>query len=84
MYNMKTATVREVRHDFGRVLNWVDEGEEVRITKRHRIVAKLVPPDPEHPRKVRMPDFQKRLARLFGSNRIRAIEELLREREERI
>ncbi len=41
---MKTATVRQVRHDFGSVLNWVEEGEQVEISKHGKIVALLSPP----------------------------------------
>ena len=43
MYNMKTATVRQVRHDFGEVLSWIMEGEEVLITRRHRSIARMIP-----------------------------------------
>ena len=41
---MKTATIRQVRHDFGTVLDWVGEGEQVEISKRGKIVALLSPP----------------------------------------
>jgi prevent-host-death family protein len=41
---MKTATVRQLRHDFGSVLNWVEEGEAVSISKRGKIIALLSPP----------------------------------------
>jgi len=34
---MKTATVRQWRHDFGSVLNWVEAGEAVGISKRGTI-----------------------------------------------
>lgn len=41
---MKTATIRQVRHDFGTVLDWIGEGEQVEISKRGKIVALLSPP----------------------------------------
>ena len=41
--NMKTATTREVQHHFSRVLDWVDAGEEVVITRRGKRVATLGP-----------------------------------------
>lgn len=63
---MKTATVRQLRHDFGSVLNWVQEGEEVEIRKRGEVVARLTPP-PRNSRKVaRRPNFAARLKRIFG------------------
>jgi prevent-host-death family protein len=42
---MKTASVREVQHHFSKVLAWVEKGEEVQITRRNKLVAKIVPAD---------------------------------------
>ena len=41
---MKTATIRQVRNDFGTVLGWINAGEEVTILKRRQPVARLLPP----------------------------------------
>jgi len=64
---MKTATVRQLRHDFGSVLNWVEEGEAVRISKRGKVVALLSPP-PRNRRQrgAKRPDFAARLKRIYG------------------
>ena len=40
---MKTATVRDLRNHFARISRWVESGQEVEITKRGGVVAKLVP-----------------------------------------
>jgi len=40
---MKTATVRELRNEYSRLLRWVAAGEEVEITRRGEPVARLVP-----------------------------------------
>ncbi len=40
--NMKTATTREVQHHFSKVLDWVDAGEEVVITRRGKKVARVI------------------------------------------
>jgi prevent-host-death family protein len=40
---MKTATVRELRNNYNAVLAWVEKGEEVAISRRGKIVARLVP-----------------------------------------
>jgi prevent-host-death family protein len=40
---MKTATIRELRNNYNRLLDWVDQGEEVQILKRGKAVARLVP-----------------------------------------
>lgn len=64
---MKTATVRKLRHDFGSVLNWVEAGEAVGISKRGRIIALLSPPPTPRPAKAkRRPDFLGRLKRIYG------------------
>ena len=40
---MKTATVRHLRNQYSAVLRWIDAGEEVTISRRGKIVARLVP-----------------------------------------
>ncbi len=40
---MKTATVRDLRNDFGRVSKWVEAGETVCILKRGKPFARVVP-----------------------------------------
>jgi prevent-host-death family protein len=62
---MKTATVRQIRHDFGSVLKMIEEGEEVTITRRNKPVARLAPPPPVTPKLFKRPDFASRLALRF-------------------
>jgi antitoxin (DNA-binding transcriptional repressor) of toxin-antitoxin stability system len=40
---MKTATVRELRNDFGRLSAAIEKGQSVQILKRGRPFARLVP-----------------------------------------
>jgi len=64
---MKTATLRQLRHDFGSVLAWVEQGEAVEISKRGKIIALLSPPPIAKPAKSRKrPDFAARLKRIYG------------------
>lgn len=63
---MKTASVRQLRHDFGAVLNWIEEGERVEISKRGKIIALLSPPPPIKAKPKGRPDFAARLKRLYG------------------
>jgi antitoxin (DNA-binding transcriptional repressor) of toxin-antitoxin stability system len=44
---MKVATIRQVRHEFSTVLEWIADGEPVQISKRGKVVAVLSPPAPE-------------------------------------
>jgi antitoxin (DNA-binding transcriptional repressor) of toxin-antitoxin stability system len=64
---MKTATVRQLRHDFGEVLSWIMDGEEVIITKHRRSIARMLPVVSEEENQVKMPDFFKRMEKVFGS-----------------
>lgn len=63
---MKMATVRELRQNFGSLLKWLEEGQEVGITMRRRLVARLVPEHPASRAKARTPDFLKRMRRIHG------------------
>ncbi len=49
---MKTASVRELRNHYTSVMKWIEAGEEVKISKRGKIIARLVPEKPKAPRKV--------------------------------
>jgi antitoxin (DNA-binding transcriptional repressor) of toxin-antitoxin stability system len=70
MCHMKTASIREVRHDFSRILEWVAGGEEVAITKRRETVARLLPAV-RHPRaRGKLPDVSARLKKVFGRKMI--------------
>ncbi len=40
---MKTATVRDLRNHYTRLLGWIAAGEEVAVSRRGRVIARLVP-----------------------------------------
>jgi len=40
---MKTATVRDLRNRYTTVLRWISAGEEVLITQRGKVIARLSP-----------------------------------------
>ena len=40
---MKTASIRDLRNDFRRVAKWIEVGESVRIVRRGKPFARLVP-----------------------------------------
>ncbi|HBC85971.1 MAG TPA: hypothetical protein DCZ94_03355 [Lentisphaeria bacterium] len=64
---MKKATVTQLRRDFGEVLSWIMEGEELVITRRHRSIARMLPIIPEEKKILKMPDFTGRMKNIFGS-----------------
>lgn len=61
---MKEASVRDLRYDFKKIERLLAQGEEIRITKRKRVIGRLVPERPEKP--VEMPDFLGRLRKIYG------------------
>jgi prevent-host-death family protein len=65
MFNMRTVGLRELRHDLPRILRRVDRGEEIEVTNRRRVIARLVPSHRPAASAVAMPDFSERLRRIF-------------------
>lgn len=53
---MRTATVRDLRNHYTSLLGWVKAGEEVLITQRGAVVARLVPEKSEIPETVNWAD----------------------------
>jgi antitoxin (DNA-binding transcriptional repressor) of toxin-antitoxin stability system len=66
MYHMKTASVRDLRYDFSKIESLLKEGEEIKITKRRQVIARLVPEQPI--RKPELPDFRARKRAIFGDD----------------
>jgi prevent-host-death family protein len=40
---MKTATVRDLRNRYTSLLSWIGAGEEIVITQRGKVIARLIP-----------------------------------------
>jgi len=83
MHHMKKATVRDLRYRFSAVEDLLRDGEEIHITKRKRVIARLLPPKPAA--RVRRPDFLARLKKTFGKKRMKVsgAEIIALDREER-
>ncbi len=64
MTHMRTATVREVQHNLPKILRAVGRGEVVEITRRRRVVARVVPAAP--PIAGGLPDFVARARAIWG------------------
>jgi len=64
---MKTANVRQLRHAFGDVMDWVTDGQQVKIVKKGKVIALLSPPPRAKPREFQLPDFESRRKRIFGN-----------------
>jgi len=81
MHHMKKATVRDLRYRFSAVEDLLRDCEEILITKRKRVIARLLPPVPVPP--AAFPDFLARQKKTFGKKRLKAsgAEQLAAERE---
>jgi antitoxin (DNA-binding transcriptional repressor) of toxin-antitoxin stability system len=60
---MKTVSVRDLRYDFPKVEEMLRSGEEIRITKRRRVIARLTPEPMDKPS---LPDFLGQMKEIFG------------------
>lgn len=82
--HMKTASIRELKHDTTTVLEWVEAGERVEIQKRGKPVAVLSRPEAPAPASKR-PDFAARLKSIYGNKllAVTATELIAQERGDR-
>ena len=64
MYHMKRASVRDLRYGFKKIERLLHKGEEIQITKRRRVIARLVPEREGAPKE--SPDFLARLRAIYG------------------
>lgn len=77
---MKEVSVRDLRYDFKKVEQLLRRGEELRVTKRRKVIARLVP---EARSRTPMPDFLARLRSIYGTRvlRVTGAEIIARDRE---
>jgi len=61
---MTKASVRDLRYEFKKIERLLLQGEEIQITKRRRVIARLVPESAQVAKK--MPDFGARIRRIYG------------------
>jgi antitoxin (DNA-binding transcriptional repressor) of toxin-antitoxin stability system len=64
MYHMKKASVRDLRYQFKKIERLLLQGEEVQITKRKRVIARLTPENDVARRD--LPDFLGGLREIYG------------------
>ncbi len=64
MYHMRKASVRDLRYGFKKIERLLRQGEEIQITKRRRVIGRLVPESAGTAPEV--PDFLERLHAIYG------------------
>ena len=60
---MKSVSVRDLRYDFTKVEEILRSGEEICITKRRKVIARLTPEPIDRPP---LPDFLGQMKEIFG------------------
>lgn len=63
---VKTTNISELKHSTTTVIEWVEQGETVQITRRNKVVAILSPPQAEKPKRAIRRDFERDLQEIFG------------------
>jgi antitoxin (DNA-binding transcriptional repressor) of toxin-antitoxin stability system len=66
---MKQASVRDLRYAFKKIERLLHQGEEIQITKRRQVIARLVPESGRSA--VEMPDFLARLRAIYGDKTLK-------------
>lgn len=61
---MTKASVRDLRYGFKKISRLLQQGEEIQITNRRKVIARLIPEGERS--KAEMPDFLKRLKSIYG------------------
>jgi prevent-host-death family protein len=85
MLDMRRASIREIQHHLSKVLRYVEEGEEVYITRRNKIIAKIVPQAEPATGDVEYPKFTERAKKnLRSGNRKPLSDTIVEQRDERI
>ena len=71
---MKTATMRDLRYDYGKLAPWIKAGKTIQITRHARHVFDIVPPKKSARKKLVHPDYEARLQRIWGDRVFSAAE----------
>jgi prevent-host-death family protein len=66
---MKTVSVRELQQNIKHVIDQVEHGQVVEVTRRRRVVARLTPVRASAKR-VAWPDLEKRASAVLGAGTI--------------
>jgi antitoxin (DNA-binding transcriptional repressor) of toxin-antitoxin stability system len=74
MYHMRKASVRDLRYRFAVIEEQLRSGEEIQITKRRKVIARLLPERPKGRKSP--PDFAQMLQEIYGDkvNRVSGAE----------
>jgi antitoxin (DNA-binding transcriptional repressor) of toxin-antitoxin stability system len=66
---MAKASVGDLRYRFRKLEDLLRHGEEIQITKRNRVIARLLPEREE--KTIEIPDFMGRLKKIYGNRKMK-------------
>lgn len=66
---MKAATIRDLRYNFPQVEAWLSGGEVIELTKRGRLLGRIVPGSAKAVKR-KTPDFAARARKVCGNRKI--------------
>ncbi len=61
---MRTASIRDLRYKFPEIEAALRDGGAIEITKRKKVIARLVPP--KRAKRPKVPDFMAMLKEIYG------------------
>jgi len=67
MYHMKRASIRDLRYNFPKIRRLLRSGEDIEVTDRNKVIAKLVPVKEEP---FELPPFEERIRKIFGDKKM--------------
>jgi prevent-host-death family protein len=66
LHDMTSVSVRELQQNLKSVLERVERGETVEVTRRRRVIGRLSPARAQPQRQVAWPDLDQRARRVLG------------------
>jgi len=60
---MRTASLTDFRRRLNEIVRWIDAGEQIQITRRSRVIARVVPEDAANGA-IEWPDFAGRARKI--------------------
>jgi hypothetical protein len=78
---MPTVNMRGLR-DTVKLKAWLRQGKSIELRDRNRVIGRIVPESPE-PKQPVWPDFAARLKETFGDQVLNAVDDLIKDRNDR-
>ena len=78
---MPTVNMRGLR-DTAKLKAWLREGQSIELRDRNRVIGRIVP-ETEKATEVEWPDFAGQMKEIFGDRVFTAVDDLIRDREDR-